>query len=41
MTAGSQAQKPLLGVACHAFSAMRLPLLLLAAGLLLAGCQGW
>ena len=40
MTAGSQAPKPLLGVACHAFSAMRLPLLLLAAGLLLAGCQG-
>ena len=39
MNAGSQAPKPLLGVACHAFSAMRLPLLLLAAGLLLAGCQ--
>ena len=38
--AGSQAPKPLLGVACHALSAMRLPLLLLAAGLLLAGCQG-
>lgn len=37
--AGSQAPKPLLGVACHALSAMRLSLLPLAAGLLLAGCQ--
>ena len=34
--AGSQAPKPLLGVACHALSAMRLPLLLLAAGLILS-----